>query len=66
MCFIFYRLRVLIGLFEFFLGTKESYGEPQDLTEALRELLKEKKQIKSESPSNDEKPQDDIKKRSKI
>lgn len=57
-----------ISCLNIFAGSKESYGEPQDLTEALRELLKDKKQIKSESPgsSNKSDDTDDIKKRSKI
>jgi DnaJ family protein A protein 3 len=46
-------------------GTKESYSEPQELTEMLREVLKEKKQLKAENPRKDD-DTDDIKKRSKI
>lgn len=54
--------------FENFPGTKQSYGDPQDLTEMVREVLKDKKPIADKTidknTSNDS--DEDLKKRSKI
>lgn len=47
-----------------------SYGDPQELTDLVREVLKDKKQLKPEtsesSPDDPNNQTDDIKKRSKI
>jgi hypothetical protein len=59
-------------------GTKQSYGDPQDLTEIVREALKEKKPIadktidkatepeKTSSDPDKTESNEDVKKRSKI
>lgn len=47
----------------FFLGTKQSYSDPQDLTEIIREALREKKSI---ADSKNDTDSDNVKERNKI
>lgn len=51
-----------------FPGTRQSYGDPQNLTDMVREILKDKKTIADETTdkTTNEPPTENVKERSKI